>query len=415
MLTLEQISNSVVLVRVAFDLPTLNDTARIKDALETIKLLLKNNNKVVLATKWGRPKGSDQRFSTQKMANVVETLVRTSILKELAEQGEAGSSRDLEIDQEWDRNHSYITFIDQFQGFEVAKEKIHDFKKDAPFLPGHGRLFILENTHFDACENSKDATQRLEIAKKYASLADYFVDESFASSHRNEATNTEIKTLLPWTFGLAYQNEVKNLDQLRVGVKQPFVVLMAGAKLETKLPLITKMLPKADKILLGGLLSFTFLQAAKELLYPNLPDIYESYVEVEFLEQAKELLLKNPEKLVLPLDLIYEETNVDFKLSENQATQVGKYGRDVGPKTVKLFENELQKAQTIFWNGTLGLYEKPPFDRSTRSLGDFIASLNGVFRVLGGGDTGSALPQEVLDRLDFVSMGGGATLEYLSH
>ncbi len=370
MLKINEIYNSTVLVRVAFDLPSLDDTARVKDAIPTIEFLLKNNNKVVLATKWGRPKGSDLEFSTQKLVGVVESVLSSE------------PNKNLELE-----------FVDQFSGFEQAKTLI---------LNSQNQIFMLENTHFSTDEKSKDAQVRLALAQKYASLADYFVDEAFPSSHRSEATNVEIKEILPWTFGLAFANEIKNLDRLRLDVKKPFVVVMAGAKLETKLPLITKMLPKADKILLGGLLSFTFLQAAKDLGYANLPDIYDSYVEVEFLEQAKELLKVNPEKLVLPVDLVYED----------EADK--KYGRDVGVKTVELFQNELQKAQTIFWNGTLGFYEKPPFDKATHDLGIFIASLDTAFKVLGGGDTGSSLPAEILEKLDFVSMGGGATLEYLS-
>ena len=364
MITINQIQNSIVLVRVAFDLPSLDDTARIKDAVPTIELLLKNKNKVVLATKWGRPKGNDPELSTQKLIPLLQT--------------------------EFDAN---VDFINQFASFEQAKTEISN---------SQNQIFLLENTHFEADEKSKDEQKRLELAQKYASLADYFVDEAFPSSHRQEVTNTEIKEILPYVFGLAYANEIQNLDRLRLDVNKPFVVVMAGAKLETKLPLITKMLPKADKILLGGLLSFTFLQAAKDLGRGDLPDICDSYVEVEFLEQAKELLKANPDKLVLPVDLVYEDENGK------------KYGRDVGSKTVELFQNELQKAQTIFWNGTLGFYEKPPFDKATHELGNYIASLSGAFKVLGGGDTGSSLPQNILDKLDFVSMGGGATLEYLS-
>jgi len=373
------IQNSTVLVRVAFDLPSLSDTARIKDAIPTIDLLLKNNNKVVLATKWGRPKGIDPEFSTQKLIDVIESEILTQITQTAL--------------PSFINSGTAIEFVDQFKSFEEAKSEI---------LNSQNQIFLLENTHFSEDEKSKESVHRLNLAQKYASLADFFVDEAFPSSHRQEATNSEIKQILPWAFGLSYLSEITNLNKLKIDVEQPFVVVMAGAKLETKLPLISKMLPKAEKILLGGLLSFTFIQAAKELGFSDLPDIYDSYVEVEFLEQAKDLLKSNPDQLILPLDLVYE--------SENGKT----YGRDVGDKTLQLFENELKKAKTIFWNGTLGFYEKPPFDESTKKLGEFISSLDKAFKALGGGDTGSSLPQSILDKIDFVSMGGGATLEYLS-
>jgi 3-phosphoglycerate kinase len=361
MLSIHEIENSTVLVRVAFDLPSLDDTARIDDAIPTIKLLLKNQNKVVLCTKWGRPNEKNSDFSTQKMLEILKARVKTK---------------------------TKITFLNQFQDFEKIKQEIK---------AGEG-IFLLENIYFDPAEKSKDPEIRLGLAQKYASLADFFVDEAFASSHRTEATNTELKLLLSWSYGLGYQNELENLNKLKTEVKKPFVVIMGGAKLETKLPLISKMLPKVDKILLGGLLSFTFLKATNG----SIPEIYDSYVETEFLAIATELLQTYGSKIILPKDLIYK--------TENGKTTA----RDVGPETVKVFQNILSSAQTIFWNGTLGQYEDPDFNLATLALASYIADLNNSFRVLGGGDTASAIPKNLLKKFDFVSMGGGATLEYLS-
>jgi len=380
--TFDQIKNSKVLVRVSFDLPSLADTARISDAIPTIKELLKNQNSVILCSKWGKVKnGTEEKLSLKNMLGIVQEVF-----------GKVG----LE-------NSDNLEFINQFESFEKAKEKIETSKS---------QIFLLENTHFDKREKSKTMEERLEIAKEYAKLADFFVDEAFPSSHRNEATNTEIKTLLPNILGLSYANEVTNLNKLKQEIQRPYMVVMAGSKLETKLPLIKEMLPKADKILLGGMLAFTFVKVAKDNNFAlksdlktdsfDYPELFDSQIEVDFLETAKELLQNYSDKLVLPIDFVYGEK--DGK----------KFAFDVGPKTLELFEEFLKSAQTIFWNGTLGFYEQKPYDEGTLRLAQFVANLDDSFTSIGGGDTNSSMPKDILDKFSFVSMGGGATLEYLS-
>ena len=371
MIKFDDIKNSTVLVRVAFDLPDLSHTSRIDDAVDTLVTLLTQKNKVLIVSKWGRPKDSDPSLSMKLMVDTIEFR-----LKEIGN-----------LDKK-------VEFVNQFESFNTTKLVIESSTSE---------LFLLENCHFEPLEKSKEEEERLGVAKKYASLADYFVDEAFPSSHRNEATNTDIKSLLPWTYGLAFTKEIKNLEKLKSNFESPFLVVMAGAKLKTKLPIISQMIKKADKILVGGLLSFAFIKAMQELGLSDKPELYDSPVEEDFLETAKKLIVKYPGKLVLPTDLVYEE--------EDGKT----YARDVGEKTVDLFKKNLKDAKTLFWNGTLGFYEKPPFDKGTLEVGRFCAGLDGCFKVLGGGDTGSSLPDDVLNKFDFVSMGGGATLEYLSN
>ena len=359
------IQNSKVLVRVNYDLPNLEDSQRIDDSLATIQTLLEENNKVILCTHWGRPDANDieshSKLSTSRLDDILEEKLAESVL-----------------------------FINQFVSWEEAKEEINNAREN---------VILLENTRYNVDEKSKDPAIRLELAKKYAALADYFVDEAFAVSHRQEATNTEIKELLPNCHGLSFLNEINNLDKLK-NPQKPFVVVMGGAKLETKLELLNKILPKTDKLIVGGMICFTFIAAKKSMGIQNLPEIFESNVETNFIATAKELINQYGDKIVTPIDFIYSPD--------------GRYAFDIGPKTLELFASTLSDAKTVFWNGPMGFYEKPPYDHGTLELGRLIIALTNAFKVVGGGDTGSALPSYILDGIDFVSMGGGATLEYLS-
>jgi phosphoglycerate kinase len=363
MLKLNSISDSTVLVRVNYDLPLPISTERIDDSLSTIETLFENNNKVVILTHWGRPKDNDPKLSTKKLVSYIEeSLGRT------------------------------VIYINQFKSFEDAKDIINDSKE---------KIFLLENTRYNPDEKSKDSKVRLELAKSYAYLGDVYVDEAFPVSHRDEATNCEIKTKLPFCYGLSYQNEIENLDKIKANPKHPFVAIMGGAKLETKLPLLNKILPKVDKILVGGLLAFTFLQAKKNL-GQNIPEIFDSILENDFVSIAEEILRNHADKIVLPLDLAY---------GENEGK---KYGYDIGLETINLFKSEIAKAQTIFWNGPMGFCEKKPFDKGTIEIATAIAANKTCFSAIGGGDTGSAVPTDIEAQFNFVSMGGGATLEYLA-
>jgi phosphoglycerate kinase len=380
MLNLNNLKNSIVFVRVNYDLPSITDIDRITDSLNTINTLLKNHNKVVLATHWGRPEGRlVPELSTKLMINL------------LYEQCKSSDAQNL--------NHCDIEYVDQYQSFSTASEYIKNYVTK----PDHGVVFLLENTRFHPMEQSKSTQDRLNLAKQYAILAEDFIDEAFAVSHRREATNCEIKQLLPHAHGLAFESEINHLSKIKDNQKKPFYIIMAGSKLETKLPLITGVIDKVDKIFLGGMLCFTFIKA-QSILYPDLklPDIFDSKIETDFLEEAKKLLTKYPTKIVLPVDFVYQLTN-----GKNLAM-------DIGPKTIEYYTDLLGDAKTVFWNGTLGYYELPPFDEGTIQVAKAVTNLQGAFKVIGGGDTNSALPRELLEKYDFVSMGGGATLDFLS-
>jgi phosphoglycerate kinase len=365
---LKSIENSIVLVKVCYDLSNFEDTDRIQDSFQTIHNLVSQGNKVLILSHWKRPDGQPNKdLSLEKMLPV--------IIKILGHQ---------------------VEFLDQFElGFKQTKEIINH---------SNSQIFLLENTRFESRENSKDQALRFDLAKEYSTLGNYFVDEAFAVSHREEATNTELAHILPNALGISYQNEVQNLLNLMHNPKRPFIAVMAGAKLETKLPLIEKMLMVADKIIIGGLLAFTFIKAGQNLELEGFDqiDIADSKIETEFLPKAEKVLRENSHKIILPVDFVYEEVE-DKKLA-----------LDIGKNTITKFIAELEQAKTVFMNGTMGYYEKPPFDQGTLEIANYLSQKTEKFVAIGGGDTNSALPVSIQSKYDYVSMGGGATLEFLS-
>jgi phosphoglycerate kinase len=375
LMNLKEIKNSNVLVRVCYDLSTLEQPARITDSMPTIFTLLENGNKVVLLSHWGRPKGTDDINLSLK--NQVSTIEKE--LLKYAEENNLNLS-DLKVD-----------FVNQYET-EDLKKAVSD---------STSQIVLLENTRFDKNEKSKDSTERKAIAEKYSVLGEYFVDDGFPVSHRKEATNYELAQILPSYYGVSFQAEIDTLTKVKENPEKPFVLIMGGAKLETKLPLIEKLLPRADKVIVGGLLSFTFAKAANELGLQNV-EIYASPVEEDFLESAKEILKNNPDKIVIPEDYIFDDSRGE------------KEGVDAGPNTLTKFKEALEGAKTVFWNGPIGFYEKEPYNQGTLELANYIANLDDCYKVAGGGDITTALPKEIIEKFSFASMGGGATLEFLS-
>ncbi len=363
---LGEIKNMTVLVRVNYDLPNTEEISRIQDSLETVRLLQRNNNKVIIASHWGRPKGFSNECSLQRIAQKIAQLTNKK-----------------------------VRFINQFDYFENSLDKlISGIRAIDP-----DELILLENARFHKDERSKK-DKAFELAKKYSQLADYFVDEAFAVSHRKEVTNYYIKDYLEHCNGLSFQNELKYLDEFKNSKTHPKYVVMGGAKLETKLPIIEKVLPKMDKVFICGVLCYTFLQAQNEMLGQNV-DIKDSPVDTEFLGRAKTLLSKYSDKIVLPIDLVFGDLN---------GSQVG---LDLGHQSLELFSKEICSGGQIFWNGPLGQYEVKPYEQGTVKFAEMLVGLKNTKIYIGGGDTVSVIPKEIQEKFDFISMGGGATLNYL--
>jgi phosphoglycerate kinase len=373
MLDIYEIKNKKVLLRVGFDIPNLNDYQRIIDAKNTVDLLLSNNNQVFLITKWGKPRDFDQELSTKKLIFICEKVFDV-----------------------------HVEYINQFIFNEFDAEQTESFLNR--ILNIDSNLFLLENTHFYNLEKSKNSEERMIVAKSYANLVDCFVDECFISSHRQEATNTEIKHILPYCFGLSYIIEKANLDKIKINPTKPFVCIMGGAKLETKLPLIRKMLETADIVLVGGLISITYIHAKNQLIQNfNKVEIGETAIEVEYLDSAKEDILKYKDKLILPDDLVLANENEKL------------FAKDIGNKTVENFSKYISIAKTIFWNGPLGQIEVEKYKNGSQKILKQICENQDCFKVIGGGDTSLILNQESYKTIDFISMAGGASLWYLTN
>jgi phosphoglycerate kinase len=356
---LSSIQNKTVLVRVGFDVPDLTNISRIDSCLATLNLLLKNNNKLVLISKWGRPEKFDQEYSLNRLVPILELR-----LKELFKRNET------------------VIFVNHFIDWEIAKNTIRNDEAN--------KIFLLENLYFDSREFSQNEFERQSIAKIYSEFAEHFVDECFISSHRTDATNKEIQNFLPSLLGLQYQSELDSLSYFKESPKKPFILLLGGAKLSTKLPLLKKLLPVADKVILGGTICFPFLKSLNKKL-----KIKAEETDIYF---ATQMLENFPDKIILA---------EDFLPNQDQA-------RDIGPESIKSIKKILSTAGSVFWNGPLGEYENPEFAKGTLEIASFLANQNQIYRVLGGGDTSAAISKNLLHKFNFVSQGGGATLDFLS-
>jgi phosphoglycerate kinase len=361
---LAEIQGKIVGVRVCYDLPSLGDLSRIVDSIDTIKILLQNKNQVILMTHWGRPDGIDGELSTLKIVPLLE-----SFLPEIQ-----------------------CEYINQYDLFD-KNISLHDLVRISST-----KIFLLENTRFDHREQSHNINERIELAQKYSNSIDVFVDEAFGVSHREEVTNTELAISKGRILGLGFQKEVDQLSKLVENPKLPFVVIMGGAKLETKLPLIENMCEVADFVLLGGQLCLTFFEATE---FPI--DLKNSHIDREFIPQAKDLMKKYGHKIVLPVDVKYGNIDgVEMCL-------------DIGEKTCELFSSKIVGAKSVFWNGPMGYYEQSEFALGTVEIARAISELNDCYTVIGGGDTLASVPVDITQKFDAISMGGGATLAYLAH
>lgn len=372
---IKSIKNERVLLKVDFNIPeNLLSNERILASLETIKILLKGQNKIVLLTHFGRPeKGDKEKFSTEKLLDLIKKTLEDNFVK------------------------CNIEYANQYESFDEVGKQI---------LNSNSQLFILENTRFSPDEGDKDEFKRLALAEKYAILGDVFVDEAFSLSHRKEATNFELKKLFQDKeksfYGLNYLTEIENLKKLKEPKIQFLTVIMGGAKMETKLPLIEKTLEKSEYVIVAGLLAFTFLEARKNL-FGDSYEIYDSkkFVEVDFVEEAKRVLKKYPGKIILPEDFVFFQDGAK------------KYAYDVGQKSLDKFKQKLELSDGIFWNGTLGYYELKPYDKGTLEIAEYLSNSNKIV-IIGGGDTVASIDKKYSDKFTFVSTGGGASLDFIS-
>jgi 3-phosphoglycerate kinase len=274
----------------------------------------------------------------------------------------------------------------------------------------HGDLILLENVRFHAEEDSDDVIIRDSFAKQIAMNTDIYVNEAFSVSHRDSASMSSLPKFLKSCAGLHLEKEVIAITSALDNPRRPFVAIIGGVKLETKIPVIKYILPKVDKVLLAGAMIFTFY---KVLGY----ETGNSVVDASQLDEAKKLLKKYKEKIILPVDVVIADKidkAASYKTVESTKIPKKMLALDIGERTTDDFKKHLKTAKTVIWNGPLGVYEIEQFSAGTKEIAKFLTTLNAIV-VIGGGDSSAALEKlGVADKVTLLSTAGGAALALFS-
>jgi phosphoglycerate kinase len=375
----EGVSGRRVLLRADLNVPLdkstreITDDGRIRASLPTLQALRDAGARVLLAAHLGRPKGApDPQYSLAPVAARLGELL--------------GADVPLAAD--------------------VAGD---DARAKADAL-GDGDVLLLENVRFEAAETSKDDAERGELADRFAGLAEVYVDDAFGAVHRKHASVYDVAERLPHYAGRLVAAELDVLRRLTTDPERPYVVVLGGSKVSDKLAVIQALLPKVDRLLVGGGMCFTFLKAQGH-------EVGKSLLESDQVDTCRKLLDDAGGRIVLPVDVVCApEFSADAPTITVAADQIpdDQLGLDVGPRTVELFAGELTGARTVFWNGPMGVFELAPFQAGTRGVAEAVGKIDGL-SVVGGGDSAAAVRQLGLDEGAYghISTGGGASLEYL--
>jgi phosphoglycerate kinase len=364
-----------VLVRVDYNVPVgsgvVQDDTRVTASLPTLRRLLDGGAAVVLMSHFGRPKGGPEaKYSLKPVAAVLERVLGRP-----------------------------VRFIPSLPGSDETLAAVRALKP--------GEVALLENVRFEAGEEKNDAG----LAAKLARLGDAFVLDAFGSAHRAHASVSGVAALLPHAAGTLLRTEVEALSRLLDNPARPYVVIIGGAKVSDKIRVIENLLPGVDRMLIGGGMMFTFLKARGG-------SIGNSLVEDDQVEYAGRLLAQYGDKLTLPTDAVAaDKFAADAQTRVVPAGQIpdGWMGLDIGPQTQAAYAEALKGAQTVFWNGPMGVFEFPAFAAGTNAVARAVADLgNAAYTVVGGGDSVSAINQSgQAGRVSHISTGGGASLELL--
>lgn len=369
-----------VLMRVDFNVPLegsrITDDRRIQQALPTIRNVIDRGGRLILMSHLGRPKGGPEpKYSLKPAADRLRELLGKD-----------------------------VKFANESIGPEV--EKLASDLKD-------GDVLLLENLRFHKEEEKNDPN----FAKQLAKLGEVYVNDAFGTAHREHASTFGAAQALagkPRVIGSLIQKELKFLGDAISNPRRPFVAILGGAKVSDKINVIEQLLGKADTLLIGGAMAYTFFLAQGK-------EVGKSLVERDKVELAKQLLAKAGGKIKLPVDTV-----VSDKMSDDAVTKIVEgnipadlEGFDIGPKTREIYKAEVARAKTIVWNGPMGVFEKKPFAEGTRAIAQAVADAtarNGAVTIIGGGDSAAAVEQMGLaDKVSHVSTGGGASLEFLEN
>lgn len=366
-----------VFVRCDFNVPldeelNITDNRRIVGALPTIKYLLENDCKIILASHLGRPNGEVKKeFSLLPVAKELSKLLGKEV--------------------------------------KLAEDVIGESAKALTNNMNNGDIVLLENVRFDAREEKNEES----LSKEFASMAEIFINDAFGTAHRAHSSTAGIAEYLPAVSGFLIEKELNFLGNTLENPKRPFVAILGGKKVSDKIGVIDSLLEKVDTLIIGGGMAYTFF---KSMGY----SVGDSICEEDKLDLAKELMRKAEQKnvkLVLPVDnVIADELSKDANSRVIDSDQIpdGWEGLDIGPKTLKIFENEIKTAKTVIWNGPVGLSEYEKFANGTKGVAETLANLKDCITVIGGGDSAAAIEKlGFSDKMTHISTGGGASLEFL--
>lgn len=369
------VSHKRALVRCDFNVPLIDgkitDEKRIVASLPTIRYLLSKDAAVILCSHLGRPKnGPEEKFSMKPVAECLSRLLEQPVILSSDVVGEDAQS------------------------------------KAKALCPG--QVMLLENVRFEKGETKNDP----ELSAKFAALADIFVNDAFGTAHRAHCSTAGVAEHLPAVSGYLIGKELAIMGKALTAPERPFVAILGGAKVSDKIGVIESLIEKADSIIIGGGMAYTFF-AAQGL------EIGSSICENEKIEIAVQLIKKAAQKnvsLMLPTDNVVADNfaeNANTQIVSSDAIPAGWMGMDIGPKTREAFADTIKKAKTVVWNGPMGVFEMSPFAEGTRAVAQAMADSDAV-TIIGGGDSAAAAAQLGFeDKITHISTGGGASLEFL--
>ena len=363
-----------VIVRVDFNVPhkgdVITDDNRIVAALPTINYLTENGAKVILLSHLGKVKTDEDKLKNDM----------SIVAKRLAEVQNAP-----------------VKFVNATRGEEL---------ESAVNAMNEGEIILMQNTRYEPGESKNDP----ELGAYWASLGDLFVEDAFGSVHRAHASTVGIPTHLPSAVGFLVEKELSFLGGALNNPGRPFVAILGGAKVSDKIGVIENLLKIADKVLIGGGMAYTFAAAEGK-------KIGNSLLEADKMDLAKDFMAKGEGKLFLPVDTVIAndfDAPTDIKTVTSGEIPDGYMGLDIGVATIDEFQKELEGAKTVFWNGPMGVFEKPEFAKGTIEICKTLAELDGATTIIGGGDSASAAKNlGFAEKFSHISTGGGASLEFM--